>query len=368
MKVLEFFGEPLSYGGQETFIINMYSNFSDKNEYTFCTPFYLNNEQLKKIVGIKGDKLLFFDYKFKSKLRKLYIYKTAKKVCCNYDVIHIHSGSILTLLMVAIIAKKNKIKRVIVHSHATGYNTFSHWIIKNISDSIIKKYADIFLACSKEAGRFKFSNEIVNSTKFGIVKNGIDLEKYKFSETIRKCKRKELSIDNQTIICNIGRFAPEKNHLFLLDIFNEYLKLDENSKLLIIGGDGCAEQAVQDKINKLQFADKVILLKNRMDINELLNVVDVFIFPSLFEGLGISAIEAQAEGIPTICAKHLPKELNASECYYALSLSDNPKKWANMAYYLKNKRKKNQTEQLRKNGYDVRKCAEILEQIYEYGL
>lgn len=365
MKIIEFFGEPLSYGGQESFILNMYGHFVDDNDYIFCTPFHADNAELKKMIEKKGDEICSFGYHFDSKLRKLYIYKTAKRIINEkYDVVHVHSGSILTLLMVAMISRKKKIKEVIVHSHATGYNTFSHKIVKRLSDILIENYATKFIACSKEAGKFKFPENVVKNNLI-IVKNGIDLRKFIYNKNIREKKRKEFEIEDKKVLCNVGRFSKEKNHIFIINVFVEYLKLEKNAFLLLIGGNGEEEIKIRHEIAEKGIDDKVLILKNRTDINEILSAVDVFIFPSQFEGLGISAIEAQASGLPTICACHLPDELNASSNYIEMDLQDTPQNWAYTIYENQNNERKNCYSELKKAGYEISDSARYLEKIYE---
>ena len=130
MKVIEFFGEPLSYGGQEAFIYNMYSHFTKPAKYLFITPFHADNVELIVKINNRDDEYISNNYMFESKLRKLYIIKTAKKsIPSGYDVIHIHSGSIFNLMIVSKIAKKKGIKKVIVHSHATGLADAKHGLI-----------------------------------------------------------------------------------------------------------------------------------------------------------------------------------------------------------------------------------------------
>ena len=158
-RVLEFFCEPLNFGGQEAFILNVYQKFNNvKISYTFCTPFECQNEKMKKILKENNDKIIYLDYKFETKLRKINLVKGAKKILKNnnYDVIHIHSGSIFSLYTVAKLAKKSGIKKVIIHSHATGYNTLQHKIIKKITGNKMEKYVDYYLACSEDAAKWKF--------------------------------------------------------------------------------------------------------------------------------------------------------------------------------------------------------------------
>ena len=207
MKVLQFFGEPLSYGGQEAFILNMYKNFNNnKIHYTFVTPFFANNNDLINIIKKKNDNIIVMNRDFYSKKRKKYILETIKNVLKNekFDVIHIHSGSIFTLYYVSKVAKKNGIKKVIVHSHATGYDNLKHKAIKCICNMTFTKYADYFFACSLEAGKFKFSNKIISSSRFKVINNGIDLNTFKFNADIRNKIREKYNIKDKNVICNVN--------------------------------------------------------------------------------------------------------------------------------------------------------------------
>ena len=331
MKVIEFFGEPLSYGGQEAFINNMYSHFTKSAKYLFITPFHADNKELIEIIKNKGDECVSCNYKFESVLRKLNIIRSAKKtIPSDYDVIHIHSGSIFNLMIVAKIAKKKGIKKVIVHSHATGNADVKHGIIKRFADSYLEKYADVFLACSKEAGKFKFSEKVMSSDKFQVINNGIELDKYKFSDDYRRKIRNELNLNDEFLMCNVGRYSKEKNQVFILRVFNEYLKHDPTARLLFVGGEGPAKDELMQEINSLGIGSQIIMLSKRNDINQILSAADVFLFPSFFEGLGISAIEAQASGLHTICSENIPEEANVTPLFHRVPLADGVDKWVNV--------------------------------------
>ena len=328
MKVIEFFGEPLSYGGQEAFIYNMYSHFTKSAKYLFITPFHADNKELIEIIKNKGDECVSCNYKFESVLRKLNIIRSAKKtIPSDYDVIHIHSGSIFNLMIVAKIAKKRGIKKVIVHSHATGNADVKHGIIKRFADSYLEKYADVFLACSKDAGRFKFSEKVMSSDRFQVINNGIELDRYKYSVEYRKKIRDELKLKDEFVLCNVGRYSYEKNQTFILKVFYEYLKHDSSARLLYVGGEGPAKEELMHEIDRLGVGSQIIMLSKRNDINQILSAADVFLFPSLFEGLGISAIEAQAAGLHTICSENIPEEANVTPLFHRVSLSEGVDKW-----------------------------------------
>lgn len=365
MKILEFFGEPISYGGQESFIVNMYKNYFQNDNFCFFTPFHADNRELINLANNRGDIVYAYGKNFDSRLRKAYIFLAAKRAMkIQYDVIHIHSGSILTLLMVSSLAKKRGIKKIIVHSHATGYDSFSHKLIKSISDKLIENKASLFLACSYDAGIYKFPEKILKSDKFQIIKNGIDLQSFLYDGDTRIKKRKELNIKEQKVLCHVGRFSEEKNHKFIIALFEEYLKLEKTALLLLVGGAGRTEKEIMTMVSERNLSDKVIILKNRKDINELLCVADVFVFPSRFEGLGISAIEAQANGLPTICAEQLPAELDASSVYIKMSLDEGPKKWAEKVYSVQDNVRVNTYSDLKMAGYDVSDLAKQLGRIY----
>lgn len=372
ISVLQFFGEPLSYGGQEAFILNMYKNFKNKKikkiKYTFATPFHANNKELKELIRKKNDRLIAKNYKFESKQRKSFIIKTIKMLAKErtYDVVHIHSGSIFVLYKAAKAFKRSGCKTVIVHSHATGYDNLKHKIAKTIYNLNFYKQADYFFACSKKAGEYKYSNQILKSEKFKVIKNGIDLEKFKFDPEMRKAKRKELGLKDETVLCNVGRFSEEKNQLFLLDIFKEYLKLNPNSFLLLIGGAGPMEMQIKEKIKKCNLSNKVMLLKERKDIAELLCASDIFVFPSKFEGLGMAAIEAQASGLLTVCASIIPQETIISTDCLTMNLNDIALEWAkniDKSYITSIKNNRAEMSSAIK-AFDIRNCTKQLEQFY----
>ena len=370
IKVCEFFGEPLAYGGQEAFIINMYKNFQDENlKYTFVTPFDLTNKTLMDLVEKRQDKIIHYNYNFNSKLRKSYIKKTLKKLFKEntFDVVHIHTGSIFTILTASKIAKTlGHVKTVIAHSHSTGKNNFKYKLIKKYSDSKIDKYVDVYFACSKLAGQWKFPKEIIEDKKLQVINNGIDLQKYKFNEKTRTKYRKEFGIkDNQLLLCNVGRFAPEKNHEFIVKIANELRQKKVDFKFVLVGEGPLKEQIIQ-KINELGLIDYFIVLEKRSDIAEIMMASDMFILPSLFEGLAVTSIESQATGLITLCSSTITKETQITDIYYCLDIND-PKDWSKMI--LKHKNDKIDRSKYGKiisdAGYDAKQSAQILESKYK---
>ena len=367
INVLECFAEPLSYGGQEAFIYNMYSNFeNDKIKYTFFSPYYCDNTKLKELIKSKKDKLIVCNNTFDSKLRKYYYIKELKKHIKKnkYDIVHIHSGSILALALGAKICKKNGIKRVIVHSHCTGVEGIKHKLVKKLFRKTFLKYTDDYLGCSLDAINFKFPEEIVMRNNYTVIKNGIDLNKFAFNQKERTEYRRNLDLENKYVMLNVGRMTEQKNQLYLIEILNRLVneKKEENVILMIVG-DGPLLSKINERIEKYNLRNNIIILKNRNDVNNLMSASDIFLFSSIYEGLGIVAIESQANGLITLCSEHVPNEANASELYKAISLNE-MENWIKTILKNKNYKRKDNLETIKKNGYDVRECAKVLEDYY----
>ena len=367
-RVLEFVCEPLNFGGQEAFILNVYQKFTNKSiSYTFCTPFECKNERLKKNIEKKDDTIIYLNYKFETKLRKFNLIRGAKKILKNnnYDVIHIHSGSIFSLYIVAKLAKKSGIKKVIIHSHSTGYNTLKHKIIKKCTENKIEKYVDYYLACSEEAAKWKFPDEVIQNKKYEIVKNGIDIERFKFNEEIRKEYRKKLGVNDKFVICHTGRFDVNKNQRFLVDIFKKIQKKYKDVILLFVG-DGEERTRIELTVKNYHLTNDVIFLGIRNDIDKILQAVDLFVFPSMFEGLGIAVIEAQTAGLRTFVSENIPDEANISELFERIPLNDK-NEWINKienCIRTNENARRDMSNVIHEKGYDSETSAQKIENIY----
>ena len=366
IKIVEFFGEPLNYGGQEAFIKNVYSCIDkSKFEFIFITPFECKNTKLINLINENGDRLIVGNNPFETKMRKKYILQTAKRQLNNeFDVVHIHSGSIFTLYNVAKISRVKGIAKIIIHSHASGKKNLKYRIIKAISDRNIEKYADYFFACSDLAGEWKYPKEVLHSKKYFIIKNGIDLKKYRYDEKSRLEYRKKFGFKNEHILIHVGRFSKEKNQLFIIDLFDKVVKKDSTARLLLVGGDGELLDAVKMKIEKMNLQNHVMIMLNRNDVPELLNMSDVFILPSLWEGLPFTGIEAQANGIPCIFSDTITDEINITKSYNKLSIKDQPDVWADKILELFNETRINNEEEISKSGYSIVNVCSFLEKIY----
>lgn len=367
VKVLEFFGEPLLYGGQEAFMLNMYKNFEKNNiHYTFCTPFESGNKTMIQMAKDRGDEIVSYNYKFESKTRKLSIKKAAKDVLSknHFDVIHIHTGSVFTIIEVAKLAKKYGVKSIIAHSHATGYNTFKYRLIKKYSDKKIGGVVNHYYACSDSAAAWKFPKDIISAKNYSVIKNGIETEDYKFNNKTREEYRKNLGLGNDFTVCMVGRFAEPKNHIFIVDLMEELLKRDKEIRCVFVGS-GDTKPLIIDTIKEKKIDDRFLFLENRSDVNNILMACDVFVFPSKFEGLGIVAIESQASGLPTVCSEFIPQETNLTDVISYHSL-DKQQEWIDKINEIKNMKvdRSKYAKVVAEAGYDAKESAQLLEDKY----
>ena len=223
---------------------------------------------------------------------------------------------------------------------------------------LLNKYANLKFACGEAAGKWLFGN----SNDVYVIKNGIQVKDFLFSEEIRNKVRTELKIQDKFVVGNVARFNLQKNHLFLLDIFNCIAKKKKNAVLLLVG-DGEEKDNILKKSNELGILDKVIFLGIRKDVCNILQAVDVFVFPSLYEGLPVSLIEAQASGLKMYISDTITREVNVTNSIEYLSLSESAETWADIicsSDYTRNC----DISGIKENGYDAIDSAKKLEKMY----
>ena len=201
--------------------------------------------------------------------------------------------------------------------------------------------------------------------KVSVLKNAIDIKNFCFSEETRKKYRQELGIDDQLLIGHVGRFQTQKNHDFLVDIFYEISKKDSSAKLLLVG-EGPLQEKIKDKVAGLGITDCVIFAGVRDDVANLMQAMDVFLFPSLFEGLGIVLVEAQAAGLPCVASKTvIPEEVRLTEEFEFIDLEESAQVWAERVLGIKGTENRlDGQDKVLKAGYDIKTSAKELETFY----
>ena len=287
-----------------------------------------------------------------------------KKEHSDYDVVHLHSSSKNFFVLKE--AKKFGIKTRIAHAHNVGFQTTNKIkiIVGNILKSQLIKNATNYFACSKLAGIWLFGEKIVNSDKFRVIHNAIEYDKFVYNENIRKRVRNELDIDENTLVIgNVGRFTNQKNHELMIDIFNEIHKKNNNSKLMLIGI-GENEEKTKNKVKSLGVENDVLFLGFKENVNEYLSSMDAFLMPSLYEGLPVVAVEAQASGLPCFMSKDvITDEVKINPNVEFISLNSSAKEWAD--YILSSDLKRIETkENFEKAGYIMAQEIKTLEKFY----
>ena len=245
-----------------------------------------------------------------------------------------------------------------IHSHSTG-NDCSNSMKRKLLDFLHYKYrkqlyktANRFYACSRKAGLWMFPESIVNSNKFKVIHNAIDTEKFVYNIQRRQQMRKNLDLEDYFVVGHVGNFCYPKNYPFILDVFEAVSKRNPKARLLLVGT-GPDFDNVQNLVKEKNLQDKVIFLGKRTDVYDVMQAMDVFLFPSRFEGLGIVLIEAQATGLPCVVSTEVPKEAVVTDSVTFLSLNDAVEKWADTVCNCEHYERINQTDEIVAAGYDL---------------
>ncbi|QZN89576.1 glycosyltransferase [Vagococcus lutrae] len=285
----------MNYGGAETLIMNWYRNIDrSKYQFDFLVHFSEKGKFDDEIKQLGGNIYYIPRYKGINHLEYISSFKKHLNNHIEHQIIHFHIRSTAKFLSKE--AKKLS-RKTILHSHSISERKGLSSVVKKITKLNINKNIDLKLACSKEAGKWLFGEE-----KFSIIPNAIPIRNYKVDSVTRERLRKEINCENKRIIGHVGRFTYEKNHEYLLKIM-EHVK-DYDDLVLVLIGEGPLFKEIKIKSQGLN----VILLGAQSNINEWLMAMDLFVFPSLYEGLGIAVVEAQASGLPVICSDRVPNE------------------------------------------------------------
>lgn len=364
IRVAQIIGKWLG-GGVESVVMNYYRHIDrSKIQFDFICDDDSTNIPYDEIEKLGGRVILIPPYqkvfKYQKELKR--IFKENK-----YKIVHSHINTLSVFPLYA--ARCAKVPVRIAHSHSTtNKKEWKKNLLKQVLRPFSKVYATNYMCCSELAGRWLFGNKEYDKGNVYLLNNAIDLDKFKYDEKIRKQKRKELNINDSTLVIgHIGRFVAQKNHTFLIDIFNEVHK-QNNDSLLMLVGQGPLMNEIQEKVNNLGLEDSVIFLGQRNDANELYQAMDVFVLPSLYEGLGMVLIEAQCAGLPCIASTEVPEVARVTQNLRFADLSFNQTEWANCIFKsLENYKRTNNSEGVRSNNYDItEESNKLVDKYYSY--
>lgn len=349
-------------GGVEAVTINYYRNI-DKNkvQLDFICDEDSTNIPYEEIEKMGGKVIIIPSYS-----KPFKYHKELKKVLKegNYKIIHSNINTLSVFSLFA--AKCAGVPVRIAHSHSTTNKKEKK---KNLMKQILRPFSKVFatdyMCCSELAGRWLFGNKEYDKGNVYLLNNAIDLDKFKYNESLRKKKRKELGIKDDTLVIgHIGRFVAQKNHDFLIDIFNEIHKKNNNS-ILLLAGQGPLMEDIKNKVKELNLDDNVKFLGQRNDANELYQAFDVFLLPSLYEGLPVVGVEAQAAGLLCYLSDDMTKETKVLDITKFMSLNNTPKEWAdNILDDVKKYKRIDTSKEMTAKNFNIKEEAKKLEEYY----
>lgn len=324
-RILHFQGR-MGKGGAETFMMNVYRALN-REEFQFDFLIYDDYADVRDYheeIATLGGRIFVVANPKKNILKYIKDVDRLLKTE-HFEIVHnqVYFGGGINLGL----AKRNGVAKRIAHSHATTDGKGENLALKSLRSYfkyLLLKYGTDFVACSTEAGKSLFGE----TQAFDVIFNGIDLNSFKMAKQKSAINRAELKLpQDKFVLGTIGRMETQKNQEFLIDVFYEVLKRQQNSVLLLIG-DGSLRETILLKASKMGIRDNILYLGERSDIPNLLSVMDVFTLTSLYEGLPTVAVEAQATELKLVLTKTISKETKLTDNVLFLSLEASPEDWA----------------------------------------
>ena len=361
IRVLQCF-TIMNRGGAETMIMNYYRNI-DRSKVQF--DFFVHREEkgayedeIKSLGGNIYRMPNIHPKNFSRYKKEITKFLNEHK---EYKIIHGNFSELGYFLYKE--AKKQGVSTIIVHAH--NYSTVfdAKSIFRFYWKHAMRLYVTHMFTCSDIAAKWLFGKK--RSKKAIMMNNAIDSKKFSYNENKSKDIKKKLGVENKFVIGHVGRFNIQKNHEFVIDTFNEIRKKNSDSVLLLAGA-GELEEKIKEKVKNLNLEDSVLFLGSRSDINDVMQAFDVFLFPSIFEGLGVVLIEAQAAGLRCFTSEGaVPLEAKVTNLLSYIRLDKGCKYWADEILKYKNGyRRYDTSEEIIKNNFDIKKNAKWLEEFY----
>ena len=370
MKITESINRPvriahiigkLNAAGVEAVVNNYYKNI-DHNKYQF--DYYIDSDSSckppKDLIDMGARYFVIPPY------QHLFSHiKTLVRLFKENKYLIVHSG-MNTLAPISLFAAWIAgVPIRINHNHSTaGKGEFKRNCLKYCLRPFAKLFANRYCACGNYAAKWLFGEKTFNSGKVTVFKNAIDLTKFKFDENTRNRVRHQFKVENKLVVGHIGRFCKQKNHEFLIKVFEKIHDIEQNSVLVLVGV-GELEEEIKNLVHQKKLDDCVKFLGKRNDCNELYQAMDVFVLPSNYEGLVVVGIEAQSIGLPCIFSTSVAEETKISPNVKFLSLEDSSEKWAKEAIELSKLGIARDNSYAADHGYDIKKEAFMLVEFYD---
>ena len=347
-------------GGVESVVMNYYRNIDrTKIQYDFIIDGDSENPNLEQEIKNLGGKIIIVppyqkQFSYQRALRKIFREN-------RYPLVYSHINTLSVFPLMA--AKAAGVNIRVAHNHSTagrGKGEFLRSLMKYSLRPFSKVYPTHLCACSKFAGEWIFGKK----ANFTVWPNAIETSRFAYDSVKRESVRKDLNIYNKFVVGHSGRFMTQKNHSFLIDIFNELHKIKPDS-VLMLAGDGPLMNNIRGKVNSLGLNECVIFLGSVHNMQDYYQAMDVFILPSLYEGLPVVGSETQVAGLPVLCADTVTSETKFCDSFRFFSLKESPREWAREALRISNgHERRDMSESAKKFGFDIKAQAEKMTRWY----
>lgn len=344
-------------GGLETMLMNYYRHIDrSKVQFDFLVHREFRADYDDEIESLGGKiyrlpRLVPWSYHYRKALDAFF------EAHPMYRIVHVHQDCLSSVILRA--AKKQGVPVRIAHSHNSSQDKNLKYLIKLFYRNRIPQFATQLFACSQSAGDWMF-----RGAPYRILNNAIDSKLYALSPVKRSLVRTALGISPEAFVLgHVGRFCPQKNHTFLLDVFSQIKSRNQDAVLLLVG-DGPLRAESEERAAALGIADSVIFTGVRDDVPDLMQAMDCFVFPSLYEGLGIVAIEAQAAGLPCVVSTGIPEECDKTGLLDRIALDAGAAAWADQILCKKDTIRELTSHRILDAGYDIVSNARWLQNYY----
>lgn len=362
IRILHVIGS-MNCGGAENLIMNVYRNI-DRTKIQFDFVLHTTDTCFfeDEIMGLGGKIFRTEKYVIKNHILYKKWWKQFFQEHPEYQIIHGHINSSAAIYLKE--AKEQK-RYTLMHSHTSDSGRGFKKILKDILQYPIRFYTDQYISCSYEAAKWLYGKEIASHENMLIVKNGIDAARFRFNPSEKDRIREQLNAQDKTVYIHVGRFVIEKNHPFLIEVFQKIKKKQPNAQLWLLG-EGTEKEKIIQKVQACGLTKDVRFLGVQRDVAPYLHAADTFLFPSLHEGLPLTVVEAQAAGLPVLTSQAVPQEADVGAgLLHWMALSEPQEKWADTAIALSRCNPVDAYEQVLASGYDINNTVELLSKIYQ---
>ncbi|MGN4425598.1 glycosyltransferase family 1 protein [Bacillus cereus group sp. MYBK30-1] len=341
----------INAGGAETFLMKLYRAL-DKKKYQmdfYCMSLEKGyyEDEIKEL----GGKVYYAVPKSKNWVKAFLTLKNVVKENKYECVMRVSQHSLATVDLIA--AKMGGAKTLVQRSSNSNAASKLSRLLHNIFKWLPMTIPNVKIAPSTEAAEYTFGKKCIEKKKAILVKNAIPLENFLFAQEKRDKMRKELNLDGKFVVGHVGRFDAQKNHNYLIDVFSEIVKKNTNS-VLVLTGKGSLEDDIRKKLEILNLTDKVLFTGLRSDVPDIMMAMDIFIFPSLYEGMPNTVIEAQGTGLPCLISNTITREADITGNVEYLSIDDSAENWAEKALeYSEEYERRNVKTEFIAMGYDI---------------